>query len=286
MASKRMFALAVIDTDKFLEMPLSTQALYFHLSMRADDDGFIDNPKNIKRMTGASDNDLDLLLVKQFIIPFDSGVCVIRHWRMHNYIQKDRYHETIYKNEKQQLKEDNKVYLLKGQTPINIKENKTRIQSVSKPYTDCTQSVSPDLDLDLDIDIDLDIDLDKERILPGALKNSEPKSNEKEIFITLILNDKTEYPITESLVKEYQELYQAIDVKEELRKMRGWLISNPTKRKTKRGILKFVNGWLSREQDKGYPVQNSELDNHKTEAIKVDEEFIDIKALTEEANSV
>ena len=84
-------------------MPLSTQALYFHLSMRADDDGFINNPKKIQRMIGASDDDLKVLIMKRFILPFDSGVVVIKHWRMHNYIRNDRYKETVYQEEKAQL---------------------------------------------------------------------------------------------------------------------------------------------------------------------------------------
>ena len=103
MAERRMFAKTIIDSDVFLDMPLSTQALYFHLSMRADDDGFINNPKKIQRMIGASDDDLKVLIMKRFILPFDSGVVVIKHWRMHNYIRNDRYKETVYQEEKAQL---------------------------------------------------------------------------------------------------------------------------------------------------------------------------------------
>lgn len=103
MAERRMFAKTIIDSDTFLDMPLSTQALYFHLSMRADDDGFINNPRKIQRSIGATDDDLKLLIAKQFTIPFESGVVVIKHWRLHNYIQKDRYKPTIYQDEKAQL---------------------------------------------------------------------------------------------------------------------------------------------------------------------------------------
>lgn len=103
MAERRMFAKTIIDSDNFLDMPLSAQALYFHLSMRADDDGFINNPKKIQRMIGASDDDCKLLLAKRFLIAFDSGVVVIKHWRIHNYIQKDRYRETVYQEEKSAL---------------------------------------------------------------------------------------------------------------------------------------------------------------------------------------
>jgi hypothetical protein len=96
MAERRMFAKTIIDSDAFLDMPLSTQSLYFHLSMRADDDGFNNNPKKVQRMIGASDDDLKILIMKKFIIPFDNGIIVIKHWKIHNYIQKDRYRETIY----------------------------------------------------------------------------------------------------------------------------------------------------------------------------------------------
>lgn len=106
MAQRRMFAKTIIDSDAFLDMPLSTQALYFHLSMRADDDGFINNPKKIQRMVGASDDDLKLLCAKQFIFPFDNGVVVIKHWKIHNYIRSDRYTPTMYTEEKAMLNQN------------------------------------------------------------------------------------------------------------------------------------------------------------------------------------
>ena len=98
-----MFTQKIIDSDAFLDMPLSTQALYFHLNMRADDDGFINNPKRIQRTIGASDDDLKLLITKRFVIAFDSGVIVIKHWRMHNTLRKDRYKPTYYQEEYAQL---------------------------------------------------------------------------------------------------------------------------------------------------------------------------------------
>jgi hypothetical protein len=107
-----MFSLKIIDTDLFLDMPMTARLLYYDLSMRADDDGFVASPKKIQRMIGCSDDDLKLLIAKQFVIPFDSGVCVIRHWRIHNYIRNDRHTETIYIKEKQQLIEENSTYEL------------------------------------------------------------------------------------------------------------------------------------------------------------------------------
>lgn len=113
MAERRMFAKTIIDSDAFLDMPLSTQALYFHLSMRADDDGFINNPKKIQRMVGASEDDLKLLIAKNFIIPFDTGIVVIKHWKIHNYIRSDRYKETVYAEEKERLElKENGAYTI------------------------------------------------------------------------------------------------------------------------------------------------------------------------------
>ena len=113
MAERRMFAKTIVDSDAFLDMPLSTQCLYFHLNMRADDDGFINNPKKIQRMIGASDDDLKVLMSKNFIIPFENGVVVIKHWKIHNYIRNDRYKETVYQEEKSRLIEkENKAYSL------------------------------------------------------------------------------------------------------------------------------------------------------------------------------
>ena len=111
MAERRMMSKKITDTDAFLDMPLTTQALYFHFLQNADDDGFVGNPNSIMRKVGASKNDYDLLMVKRFIIVFDSGICVIKHWRIHNYIQKDRYVPTTFIKEKAQLEtEENGAY--------------------------------------------------------------------------------------------------------------------------------------------------------------------------------
>jgi hypothetical protein len=111
MAERRMFAKTIIDSDAFLDMPASAQALYFHLAMRADDDGFINNPKKVMRIVGASNDDAKILLTKRFLLEFDSGIIVIKHWWMHNYIQKDRYKPTVYQEERAQLsKKPNGAY--------------------------------------------------------------------------------------------------------------------------------------------------------------------------------
>lgn len=126
MAERRMFSKLIIDSDMFLDMPLSTQALYFHLSMRADDDGFVNNPKKIQRMIGCNDDDLKVLITKKFIIPFESGICVIKHWKIHNYIRNDRYKPTIYECEKQMLSDEkNKTYELISDGIPNVNQADT-----------------------------------------------------------------------------------------------------------------------------------------------------------------
>lgn len=103
MAQRRMFSKKITETDNFLDMPLSSQALYFHLNMGADDEGFIDKAKTIQRTIGASSDDLRILIAKGFVIPFDSGVVVIRHWRIHNYIRSDRFQSTMHQEEKKKI---------------------------------------------------------------------------------------------------------------------------------------------------------------------------------------
>ena len=144
MANKRMFCLDIVNSDAFLDMPLSAQALYFHLGMRADDDGFIGNPKSIQRLAGASQDDLMLLITKRFLIAFDNGVIVIKHWRMNNYIQKDRKKDTTY------------TELLNS---LEVKENGSYTEK-KKMDTVCIQDVS---EMDSQNSIDK-ISIDKDSI--------------------------------------------------------------------------------------------------------------------------
>lgn len=129
MAERRMFAKSIIDSDAFLDMPLSAQALYFHLSMRADDEGFLGNAKRVRTMIGASEDDFKLLIVKRFVIVFEDGITVIRHWRVHNIVQKDRFKETIYVDERARLGFDkNKTYTECVETPCIQVGNETETQ--------------------------------------------------------------------------------------------------------------------------------------------------------------
>lgn len=136
MAEKRMFTQKIIDSDAFLDMPLSTQALYFHLNMRADDDGFVNNPKRIQRTVGASDDDLKLLCAKRFVIGFESGVIVIKHWRMHNTLRKDRYNPTQYQEELARLEvKDNNAYTERlPEIPVVPELPEPKIESVATTW--------------------------------------------------------------------------------------------------------------------------------------------------------
>lgn len=126
MAQKRMFALQVIDTDKFMDMPLSAQALYFHLGMHGDDDGFVGSPRKIARTAGCNSDDLKLLAAKGYIIPFESGVVVITDWNINNTLKNDRYHPTIYTAEKSLLVSD-----CTGRLALGTSAEPTRNQSVA-----------------------------------------------------------------------------------------------------------------------------------------------------------
>lgn len=228
MANRRMFSLDVVDTDKFLEMPISTQALYFHLGMRADDDGFVSSPKRIASLVGASTDDLKLLVAKGFIIVFQNGVIVICHWRQNNYVRCDRYTKSIHVDEMNSLSLENGIYYIG--IPDDIPND---IPTVS---TDKNR-------------------IDKSRLDKSRADNiicSEPdKSAPNPSGILIILNDKSYYDVPLEKITMWKATYPAVDVEQELRKMGAWCDSNPTRRKTKRGIEKFINNWLSRTQDSG-----------------------------------
>ncbi|WP_270745010.1 conserved phage C-terminal domain-containing protein [Lactococcus petauri] len=125
MAQRRMFSKKIVETDIFMEMSPTAKLLYFYLNMSADDDGFVGNPKTIKLISGATDDDLKILIAKQFIIPFDSGVIVIKDWKIHNYIRKDTYNHTVYSDEKSMLEtNENGSYVLKDNLPSTERPRK------------------------------------------------------------------------------------------------------------------------------------------------------------------
>ena len=202
MAERRMFAKTIVDSDAFLDMPLSAQALYFHLSMRADDDGFINNPKKIQRMIGASDDDCKILVMKRFIIAFESGVIVIKHWKIHNYIQNDRYKPTIYQEEKKEL---------------IVKKNKA--------YTECIQDVD---------NMDTQVRLGKDRLVKDSIDDvitpTKPIRHKYGMYNNVLLTDddleklKTEFSDWEQRIERLSEYIASTgkSYKNHLATIRSW----------------------------------------------------------------
>lgn len=200
MAQRRMFSKQITDTDAFLDMPATAQNLYFHLNMHADDDGFLGNAKTIRRMIGASEDDLKVLVAKQFILVFPDGVAVIRDWHIHNYIQKDRYHPTVYEKDKQKLKLSNaKQYELQ---PAKNPAKSMIQEDVSGVDTSCIQD---------DNKMDTEVRLGKARLdksknnKKGTSQSAEPIPY-KEIID--YLNKKTGQNL-HSTTKSYQRLIKA-----------------------------------------------------------------------------
>lgn len=120
--NKRMFSLDIVDTDKFLEMPVSSQNLYFHLGMRADDEGFVSSPKKIATFVGCNIDDLRLLISKEYLIPFESGVVVITHWNCNNWVRADRKQPTQYPKELGLLTLENNVYTVTDTCQPNVNQ--------------------------------------------------------------------------------------------------------------------------------------------------------------------
>ena len=217
MANRRMFAKTIIDSDAFLDMPPSTQVLYFHLAMRADDDGFINNPKTIMRIVGAKDDDIKLLIAKRFIIPFESGVVVIKHWRIHNYIQKDRYTETKYIDEKNQLIINEKnAYSLKQISLLDDENDNVYI-------------------LDTQVRLGKDrLELGKDRLELERVKNKATRFIKPTIDeIKTFLNDQEYDTDTDRYADRFYNFYESKGWKVGKEKMKDWKAA--------------LRGWLSRD---------------------------------------
>lgn len=185
MANRRMFAKDVTNSDAYLELPFSAQALYIQLSMNADDDGFVNNCNSIKRLIGATDSDLQELIEKQFIIKFDNGVIVICHWKVNNYIQNDRHHPTTYQTEFKQLDISiNNEYVLK------IKEN-------NQMDTECIQDVSilyPEVSIGKDSIVENSSDklnLGEERRVQGSVRGQQSTADMDNDTFRSYFNNKT-----------------------------------------------------------------------------------------------
>lgn len=247
-----MFARSIVDSDAFLDMPMAARLLYYDLGMAGDDDGFVGNPRRVARTTGATEDDLRLLITKNFIIPFDTGVVVIRHWKMHNYIRADRYTETIYQDEKQLLYVKDGVY--SSMLPLGIpNDNQDSKQADAAGLSNDDQHAENDeLPLLLPPGIPR---LGKGRIgkvnkehLSGM--ESTPSQSTPPV-IEIPLNDGSMHPVSKADIDKWAALYPAVDVLSALRKIAAWNDANPKRRKTKGGIRRHINSWLSREQDSG-----------------------------------
>lgn len=264
-----MFSLKIIDTDLFLDMPLSTQALYFHLSMRADDDGFIGNHKKIMRMIGAADDDMRILIAKQLLIPFDSGVCVIKHWRIHNYIRSDRYTPTFYKTEKALLVENTNVYDLdtKGNQNVipNVIPNDNHLGDEQYPQVRLGKvrlgKVSKDIHTYNNTNNIVDIETVDEKEKEDKYVNKS-NSNIKE-FSRLYENN---IGLINGISAEYiKELSEKIEV--DLFKQAIEIANN--RGKLNLGYIKgIINQWLSKNITTCDQYKASELERKKERAIK------------------
>ena len=176
-----------------------------------------------------------MLCLRKFIIPFDNGVVVIKHWRIHNYIRKDTYSETPYKEQKAMLEfDENNAYRMKTTSSV-------------LPVNDPSTARQRDVDAGKDR---LGQDrIGKDRL--GQDRIEESAELQAAPALSIILNDGTEYDFSQEYVDQMQKLYPAVDVMAEMLKMKAWCINNPKRRKTRRGITSFVGNWLSKEQDKG-----------------------------------
>ena len=203
MAERRMFAKTIVTSDAFLDMPATTRCLYFLLAMTADDDGFVNNPNSIMRQSGATKDDMNLLIAKRFVLTFQSGVVVIKHWCIHNTIQKDRYKETKYLEEKALLALD---------------ENKAYTEAVPNVYPECIQDVSNQ---------DTQVRLGKDR--EGKDRLGEGSKGKKETTHDLLQRLLPEYIIPPALAEkmvewisyktERKETYKEVGMKSLLRQI-------------------------------------------------------------------
>ena len=205
-----MFSLGVLETDAFLDMPLSAQALYFHLNLRADDDGFVGNPKRITQSIGANLDDLKLLVAKRFLIAFEDGVIVIKHWRMHNAIKKDRYTETNFTEDLKMLDiKENGAYTLKDVARL---ENKWSANGAQMEQTCSADKIR----------------LDKDRIVEDRLEEVRVGKDKKENEDTNVSSQKKKFtpPTVEEVDDFCYENNLGIDASEfvDFYTANGWMV--------------------------------------------------------------
>lgn len=240
MASRRMFSIRITESARFLKMPPSSQNLYFHLGMRADDDGVVE-AYPVMCMTSSTEDDLRVLIGKGFVsVLNDDLVVFIDDWMENNSIRADRKIDSIYKDLLLQIVPDAK---LKSAKPSYYSRTKAICQTNDGQIADkCRSFVSIGKDR---IEED-STEKDKNIICPELDEPAPDRSG-----ILLPLNDKTLYDVPLDKIAIWKDAYPAVNVEQELKRMAAWLESNPTRRKTQRGITKFINIWLAKEQDEG-----------------------------------
>ena len=238
MAERRMFSKRIINSARFLKMPVSTQCLYFHLGLHADDDGIVE-AYTVMNSVGATEDDLKILVAKNFIVVLNEDlVSYITDWKENNKIRADRKVDSIYKDLLVQMLPD--VELQQKRQRADVAKKMLNGQPMDNQWTSNGQPMDG---------------IDKDSIGKDSIgkDNSSAKAPEKYIvdLPTNRFNTIQEcYFVTEDFYRTMVEIYPNVNVLEELNKMKGWLITNTTKRKTLKGMEKFINGWLSRQQDK------------------------------------
>lgn len=254
MANRRMFSKDVTEIDKFYDLPKSPQLLYFHLGMHADDDGFVKSPKGIARSINCSETDLEILADNGYIISFPSGVVVITDWKENNSIRADRYHPTTCENEKAMLIMDGNRYRLKDDTATiesTDNQSETNRQPIDNQLTTKQKPTVTEVHTEVEVKDKVE-NKNNNRIINNSIcTEPETVSVPEPVIISLPLNNGSGFDVTETYLETLRGLYPAVDVDQELRNMYGWLDSNPSKRKTRTGIKRFITNWLSKEQNKG-----------------------------------
>lgn len=247
MAERRMFAKTIIDSDAFLEMPATSQLLYFHLCMRADDEGFINKPKSIMRLVACRDDDLRILYARKFIIPFESGIVVIKHWKIHNYIRGDRLQVTKYLEEKAQLEiTDNQSYTL---CQPNVSQMSAKCQpDVSQLTVKCHTQDRLGKD-----------SIDKDNNIYASCEATPPQNAYKKERKTAIKHKYGEYEnvlLTDMELEKLKEKFS--DWNERIERLSIYIASKGTKYKSHYAT---ILSWSRREQEKKVDVKPNKFHN-------------------------
>ena len=241
MANKRMLSTKITESDAFLDMPMSAQCLYFHLCMNADDDGFIGGIKRIVRMLGAAEDDLKILVGKRFLLDFGNGVIVIKHWRIHNTITQNRYHETVYLDEKAMLLiKDDKSYSFDEGTPLL----ECGSQVACKRLTNGLQTA------DRGLGLDIDLDLEKKKIV------KEKEGAKRKRFAKPSMDELMAYKRENKLNVDCDKFMNFYESK-------GWMVGKSPMKDWKAAM----RGWHSREKPRAGNFVNFEQRTNDLDAL-------------------